>query len=339
MLEKEYDVVIIGAGIGGLICACYLVKQGLKVLIVEQHSIPGGYCTSFMKKGFSFDVGVHYLGAIKKGVLGKILNELDLLKKLNLKPVDPSYKLIMPDFEVLIKGEINSAISEFVKIFPKEKDNLSHFFNFILNENVLTIYTHVKNLTFYDLVNMFFQNSKLKSTLNVLLANIGISSSKAAAFSTIILLREYVFDIAYYPERGMQILPDSCIQLISDNGGDVLLSTKVDTVIFKDNEIDGVRLSNGREIRSKIVVSNADVSHTFCDLINKDTPEKEKIKHLDIASSPFMVYLGLKSSLNNISETNFCVALCETYDIEKQMIANKKNCDSGETTINNCFFS
>ena len=49
---NKYDVIIIGAGIGGLTCGCYLAKAGLKVLIIEQHNKPGGYCTSFERKGY-----------------------------------------------------------------------------------------------------------------------------------------------------------------------------------------------------------------------------------------------------------------------------------------------
>ncbi len=49
-----YDAVIIGAGVSGLVCGCYLAKTGMKVLIAEQHFKPRGYCTSFNRKGFAF---------------------------------------------------------------------------------------------------------------------------------------------------------------------------------------------------------------------------------------------------------------------------------------------
>ena len=44
-IDSKYDVIIIGAGIGGLVCGCYLAKAGMKVLIVEKNAKPGGYCT------------------------------------------------------------------------------------------------------------------------------------------------------------------------------------------------------------------------------------------------------------------------------------------------------
>lgn len=51
--KYDYDVIIIGAGISGLICGCYLAKAGLKVLIVEKNANPGGYCVSFKEKGIN----------------------------------------------------------------------------------------------------------------------------------------------------------------------------------------------------------------------------------------------------------------------------------------------
>ncbi len=61
----DYDAIIIGAGIGGLVCGCYLAKAGMKVLIVEKNAQPGGYCTSFTRGGFTFDSCVHSLGSLR----------------------------------------------------------------------------------------------------------------------------------------------------------------------------------------------------------------------------------------------------------------------------------
>ena len=59
-LEQKYDAVVIWSGIGGLTCAPYLAKNGLSTLVVEPHSVPGGYCTSFRRKRFTFDAAVHF---------------------------------------------------------------------------------------------------------------------------------------------------------------------------------------------------------------------------------------------------------------------------------------
>ena len=95
--KYDYDTIIIGAGIGGLVCGCYLAKAGLKTLIIEKGILPGGYCTSFKRKGYRFDTSVHYIGGVKTGVLSKILEDIKIGKDLKFNQLDPSDKIIMPD--------------------------------------------------------------------------------------------------------------------------------------------------------------------------------------------------------------------------------------------------
>ncbi len=56
--KYDYDAIIIGSGIGGLITGAYMAEQGVKVLICEQHNQPGGCFTSFKRKGYTFDGGI-----------------------------------------------------------------------------------------------------------------------------------------------------------------------------------------------------------------------------------------------------------------------------------------
>ena len=74
--QPAYDAIIIGSGISGLVCGNYLAKAGMKVLIAEQHHKPGGYCTSFMRRGFIFDAAAHSFGGYREnGILWKDGNQ------------------------------------------------------------------------------------------------------------------------------------------------------------------------------------------------------------------------------------------------------------------------
>src|SRR4030066_2519025 len=94
--DKEiYDAVIIGAGISGLVCGCYLAKAGLKVLIAEQHNKPGGYCTSFKRKGFTFDAAAHCFGGYRKdGITRKVFEYLAIDKKIKIWKSNPTDTII-----------------------------------------------------------------------------------------------------------------------------------------------------------------------------------------------------------------------------------------------------
>jgi phytoene dehydrogenase-like protein len=88
--KDSYDAIIIGAGISGLVCGCYLAKAGMKVLIAEQHFKPGGYCTSFKRKEFTFDAAAHSIGGLTMyGNLAKIFEELGIDQKIKIKKYDP----------------------------------------------------------------------------------------------------------------------------------------------------------------------------------------------------------------------------------------------------------
>ena len=81
--SHPFDVVIIGSGIGGLTAGAYLAKGGAKVLVCEQGRQPGGYFTSFHRKGYTFDGGIQ--GCEDTGILLPMLRELDLLDRIELR--------------------------------------------------------------------------------------------------------------------------------------------------------------------------------------------------------------------------------------------------------------
>ena len=315
-MAYQYDIIIVGSGIGGLVCGCYLAKAGLKVLIVEQHSKPGGYCTSFTRKGYSFDVGVHYLGAIKRGVLGKILDELSLRDDIRFTHADPTDKIIMPDRETYIRANPKDTAGEFKKSFPEEKSNIDKFFKFILHEDYTHVYSRIKKLSFQDVLDDFFTDYKLKATLTVLLGNIGIPANLASASSSIVLFREYILDSGHYPKGGMQNFVDCLVAKFKLFGGELLLSKKVSKISTENNRVKGVVVED-KEINAKAIVSNADATHTFTELLDMVSKESETVKKLIPTPSLFLVYLGLKTNLKNVFSIDYNIWYFSTYEINK----------------------
>ena len=74
----DFDVVIIGAGMGGLTAGNILLKKGYKVLIVEKQATPGGYCTNFKQKDNTFDACIHMVNGCRlKGMIYEILKQFN----------------------------------------------------------------------------------------------------------------------------------------------------------------------------------------------------------------------------------------------------------------------
>lgn len=314
-MNAKYDVVIIGAGIGGLVCGCYLAKAGLKVLIVEQQDKPGGYCTSFERGGYRFDVGVHYLGSYKKGILRKILDDLEL--DLAISEVDPIDKIIMPDSTVYIRTNLEDTIEEFKRSFPDESQNIEIFFRFIFRDDFMSIYSKTKKISFKELLDSSFKNNKIKATLNVLLGNLGLCASNCSAPVGIVLFRTFVFNSGCYPNGGIQRFPDALVKKFLHYGGELILSHRVTKVLTKDNKVRSVILSDEKEIETNIVVSNGDATQVFKELLDtRETKEYNIVDKLMPSPSAFKVYLGLKKNISSILKEPCNVWYFSTDDVD-----------------------
>ncbi|MCG8701063.1 MAG: FAD-dependent oxidoreductase, partial [Bacteroidales bacterium] len=124
-MDSNYDVVVIGSGLGGLSAASYLAQKGLQVAVFEKHTIPGGYANCFKRKGYTFEISLHEMD-----VADNLPNPLDILK-LPVETIDIKnpYSCIIDDYTYEMPdgtGHIEKALSA---EFPKEKKNLKTFFH------------------------------------------------------------------------------------------------------------------------------------------------------------------------------------------------------------------
>jgi len=316
-MRDKYDVTIIGAGIGGLVCGCYLAKAELKVLIVEKNDRVGGYCVSFERDGYKFDAGPHYLGSLREdeGILFRILKELDILGRVKFLTCDPTDRIIIPDKEIFIRRNKEDTKNELISHFPKEKENIDNFFKFILHRDFLYIISKTKKMTFKQLLDSFFNDYKLKAVLSILTIDINLPPSKASALVTVVLFREFILDGGYYPKGGMHVLSDLLAQRFKELGGEIILSTTVKKITTKNKKAEAVRLANDELILSKIIISNADATFTFKKLLDCPAPEAERVDKLKPSFSAFVVFLGLKKKLK-VNPPHFVTWFLSNYDVE-----------------------
>ena len=330
--KDNYDVIVIGAGISGLVCGCYLAKAGLKTLIVERNHNVGGYCSSFRSNGLRFDAFVHSLGSCRKsGIITSLLAELNLGDKIKLKRSDPSDIIVTPDYRISFWSDSNKTISELQKSFPKEERNIKRFFSDLDALNGALLAQH-RNKTFKDLLCKYFNDERLMAILSFpILGNMGLAASSVSAFSAVKLCTEFLLDGGYYLEDGVQILPDMLAIKFKEYGGDLLLSTLAEKIKIKNKKAEGVALKHDNFITSKYVVSSIDATQTFFQLL-KEGVSKEfltRLSALEPSLSMFILYLGLKEGFKELPTEGSNTWYLPNYDVEKMYIsAKKRNIDN-----------
>jgi phytoene dehydrogenase-like protein len=302
--HATYDAIVVGAGISGLVCACYLAKAGLKILVIEQHNKPGGYFTSFRRRGFLFDAAAHSFGNYRQGGhVKKILTDLGADTLINIKRYDPSDIVVTPDFQVTFSNNTHATISHLGNLFPKEKPNISRFFDF-LTAGYQTEFSKLKNKTFGHLLNSFFTDPQLIGCLGFpVLGNGGLPPSCMHAFSGSKIFSEFIIDGGYYSEGGIQTLPNALVRIVERHNGKVIYRHLVKKILLKNNAVAGVKLDNNDTLRSRYVVSACDMTQTFRSLLGKKIIGEEiqsKLKTMHPSLSTFILYIAIKKPFKGL---------------------------------------
>jgi prolycopene isomerase len=340
--KDEYDVIIIGAGIGGLVCGCYLAKAGKKVLIVEKNDKTGGYCTSFERNGFKFDACVHSLGSCREGgVLSGVLDDLKALSKIQIMKYSPSDTVLSTDLVVNFSRDLDETIQDFVDNFPKESKAISTFFHHIAKPNFAFLLTKSKRQTFKSVLDEYFVDERLKSILSIpLLGNAGLPASLISVGIAAMVYRELMFDGGYYPKGGMETIPKILTEQFLSFGGTMLLSSLVNEIKVKRNKIQGVVINKDFSLKSNYVISNCDMNLTIKKLLNNSRKLNllRNNRKLEPSLSAFSIYLSLNANLKKRSGFGANLWILPDYDIENTYrMVSKGNIDREEVHVL-CFF-
>jgi phytoene dehydrogenase-like protein len=289
----DYDAIIIGSGAGGLSAAVPLAQAGLKVLVCEQHEVPGGWTHSFTLQGYKFSPGVHYIGGIQPGgSMRKIYQGLGVSKDLSFVEINPEgYDHIFIgeqrfDFP---KGKEN-LLNYLKERFPHEAEGLDGYFETVdlLTEGIRSIGRVKKGVkdairgaglvpgllrwtraTGQDLIEQYISDPVLKGVLGGQAGDNGLPPSQVSAFFQAGITHHY-YEGGYYPVGGAFALPRAFTRALKDAGGELRLSTAVDEILIEDGRAVGVRLADGTEARSHYVISNADPEVTLGKLVGRE---------------------------------------------------------------------
>ena len=281
---SDFDVIVIGSGIGGLVSAGLLTARGLRTLLIEKHISPGGYLSSFKRQGFVFDSAVDCIsGVAPGGIIYRVLELLEVENDIHFIRINPIRVSMFPGMKVVVAEDVNAYIDNLSVLFPSEKQGIRNFFRTISTIfNELQVFTDsiiagstgfgsitsdiLKsiNISYSGLLSEYISDHRLKAALSDRCPFIGLAPSKVSSAAMINLIMSYFRFGAYRAERRFQRLPEVLISGIKKKGGRVILGNGVKQILLDEHDrCTGVRCVNGDEYNARHVISNADFNLTF----------------------------------------------------------------------------
>ncbi len=311
----RWDAVIIGSGIGGLACAGALAARGRAVAVLEQAAAPGGYLSSFRRKGFTFDAAVDCIAGLDPGgLLTRLLESLGTGDGLTPIRLDPIRVSRFPGLTVHVDACLPAYVERLCGLFPAERDGIAAFFRRAaeIYADVTGMMEAVANasppppatgalmrygpLTYAELLRLDIRDRRLAAVLSDRCPFLGVSPGRASATRMVSLIMSYFCSGAFRPRGGHQQIPDRLVEGIRRRGGEVHLGRPATAIRLEGDRCDRVVTADGAEFRAREVVSNADVTETFGRLVGGDAGRAilAEIGERPLSPSFYVAYAGVR---------------------------------------------
>lgn len=297
-----------------MVCANLLARQGLKVLLTEQHYMVGGYCSTFRRGGFTFDASTHFYPLLgnPETLVGRLLAEIGCTTEwIHMDPVDAFH---LPDgtrFEV--PADFDTYRRRLDEEFPEQRENLDDFFEDVRRTYLLGTLYHFRgrpaaslgryaDLTLDEVLRQKIPDPRLRLLLTADVPHWG-SPPERTSFVFDSMLRLSYFLGNYYPKGGSQVFADDLATCFERAGGDIAMSSRVGRIRVEEGCVAGVEFETVRgpgrgvnRVNAPVVVSNADLKMTLGQLLPRsEVPPAAlaQIESLRPSFPCFLTHIGL----------------------------------------------
>jgi phytoene dehydrogenase-like protein/ferredoxin-NADP reductase len=339
---KDYDVVVIGAGLGGLTSAAFLAKAGKKVLLLERHYVPGGYASTFMRGRFEFEISLHELSGLgdedNKGPMRRLLDEVDVVPKVEFLAIPEFYRCVLPDVDIIIpigRENFEQAMGEY---FSTDADGIKEFSDIIFKfakealranrvgmKMVMEQQDEFPTLLKYfgqslaQVMNPLIKDERARTVLSVLCGYYCNPPSRLAFLTYALGTAGYLRFGPWHIRGKSQALSQAFVDSIEEKGGEVWLSNGVRRILVEAGKVRGVVAEDGTEILCPYVVSNANPYVTCLELIGREEVPDWYLRRMGAWSggaSTVNLYLGTDCTHDELGLDTHETFVSDGYDVD-----------------------
>ncbi len=358
--EGTWDYVVIGTGIGGMAAAAMLSRIGRRVLVLEQHNIPGGFTQTFKRPGYRWDVGVHLVGEMtERSYPGRLLKALTD-GRLEWESVGEIYdEFNFPEgFTIQFPNSRDAFRDTLVDFFPAERRAIDSYLDLVrvaarssaklLQTRAMPRFLsaaskkkveaaaapHVAATT-DEVLRSLTDDAQLRSVLSAQWGYYGVTPKRSSFAMHALMVQHFLYG-AYYPVGTAASIAPAMLHTVAEAGGWTAVRRSVEHIIVRNGRVAGVRLDDGTEIASKRVISAAGALPTS-DMLDRGLPgagggdREPGPAHLSL-------YLGFKGDAAANGAQRYCQWYYESWDMEVSRWDVSPDADPGRAAVLFCSF-
>ncbi len=323
-VAEHYNAVLIGSGMGCLAAGACLAKEGKKVLLLERHYTAGGYTHVFKRRGYEWDVGIHYIGEVNReqGVLRKMF---DYVSDNNLKWADMGdvYDRIAIGDKIydFLKG-VNNFKDKMKEYFPEDAKAIDQYVDLVfevskasrkyyaekaipsymqtlLGKSMRKNYLKYASRTTLSVLSELTDNQELIKVLTGQYGDYGLPPSQSS-FAMHISIAKHYFQGGSFPIGGASQIVETVAPVIAASGGTILTNAEVAEVVLENGKATGVKMKDGKVFSGDLVISGAGIANTYQKFLPKEAVKKyqlnAQLQKVQPSIGHVCLYIGLNGS-------------------------------------------
>lgn len=323
------EVVVIGAGLGGLTAALRLSEKNCKVKIIEKYSMPGGRLNQLTLDGFKFDLGPSFMSM--SYILDEMFSELRISNPVKMTPLDPLYQVFFEgrqkpfriwkdlhkleeefrDIEPDLEAKASKYLAKAGQLFndtigPVVKSNFEGFADYFFKLSHVPL-KHLPYLfrSMWNEVARNYSSEEVRIIFSLVAFFLGSTPFRTPAVYSLLNFTELKYDGYWKIEGGMYRLVEEIVKLLKARNVELLFNTEIVKINAEGRRICSLTDQYGNSYGADIFISNSDAAAFRGQVLGRKDFSESRLDKMDWTLAPFTIYLGVKGKIEKLLHHNY----------------------------------